>query len=44
MFGILGLVINNLKVLENIFPMVYYMPPNVLKLQLQNKKQKFVVV
>jgi hypothetical protein len=44
MFGSWGLVIYRWKGLENIFPTVYYKPPNALKLQLKNKKEKHVVV
>jgi hypothetical protein len=44
MFGIWGLVIYRWKGLENTFPNVYYTLPNILKLQFQNKKEKYVIV
>jgi len=44
MFGILGLVIYRWKGLENTFPTVYYTPQYSYKMQLQNKKEKSVVV
>jgi hypothetical protein len=40
MFGSWGLVIYHCKGLENIFPMVYYKPPNALKLQLKKTRKK----
>jgi hypothetical protein len=43
-FGIWGLVIYLWKGIENTFPMVYFMPPYVLELQFQIKKEKHVVV
>jgi hypothetical protein len=42
--GILGLLIYRWRGLENTFPTVYYMPPKISKLQLQNKKEKSAVV
>jgi hypothetical protein len=44
MFRTWGLVIYRWKGLENTFPTVYYTPPNVFKLEVQNKKEKSVVV
>jgi hypothetical protein len=44
MFEIWVLVIYRWKGLENIFPMVYYTPQDFFKLQLQNTKEKSVVV
>jgi hypothetical protein len=44
MSGIWGLVIYHCKGLESTFPTVYDKPQNILKLQLQNKKEKYVVV
>jgi hypothetical protein len=43
-FGIWRHVIYRWKGPEITFPAVYYMPPNVLKLQLQNEKEKYVVI
>jgi hypothetical protein len=41
---ILGILIYHWKGLENTCPTVYYMPPKILKLQSQNKKEKFTIV
>jgi hypothetical protein len=44
MSEIYGLVIYHWKGLENTFPTVYYTLQKVLKLQLKNKKIKYVIV
>jgi hypothetical protein len=43
-FGIWRLVVYRWKGLENTCPTVYYMPTNVLKLDLKNEEEKYVVV